>query len=57
MLDQSAMTVQRPESVSGRRGPRPVYRARLNFQIKLCHSTGIARWGSGAVVTRERLKS
>ena len=38
------------ESVSGRRGPCPVYWAR--FQIKFCHSTGIAQLGGGVTQVR-----
>ena len=43
-----AGTAQRPESVSGRRGPCPVgIPGTLNSRIKFCHSTGIARSGGG----------
>ena len=44
-----AGTAQRLESVSGRRGPCPLSSlpGKLNFRIKFCHSTGIARSGGG----------
>ena len=45
-----AGTAQRPESVSGRRGPCPSLSSlpgTLNVRIKFRHSTGIARSGGG----------
>ena len=52
-----AGAAQRPESVRGRRGPCPLSSlpGTLNFRMKFCHSTGIARSGGGVRVRHDKL--